>query len=97
MQYPKIVPATHTTLYQLLIRYKDAPGVQVTERGGKQCTWSISDALSQPYPKGVDGADLDQEVVTVRDGSTLYVQILVMGHPLPDVAYVVTHVPTEPS
>ena len=90
-------PERHPTLHQVLMRYKDAPGVHITERGGKQRTWNIPDAVgSQPYPKGIDGLDLDQEVLMARDGSTLYVQILIMGQPLPDVAYVIHNVPIEP-
>ena len=89
------IPEQHPTLHQVLTRYKDVPGVQVTERGSKQRTWSIPDALTKPYPKGIDGVDLDQEVTTARDGSTLYVQILVMGLPLPNIAYVIHNVPIE--
>lgn len=89
-------PASPLTFYQLLLRYKDAPGIQVTERGGKQCTWSIPDALSLAYPEGVDGIDLDQEVITSRDGANLYVQIAILGHPLREISYVLNNVPEEP-
>lgn len=56
--------------------------------------WDINSAFNLPYPDGIDGLDLEQEITFVQEGDRMLVWILAQFNAEP--SYVFSNVPKKP-